>query len=57
MQQGHRIAFLNKALSTQNMGMSIYEKELFGLVLAVTKWKHYLVGHHFIIRTDHQALK
>ncbi|XP_071912354.1 uncharacterized protein [Coffea arabica] len=31
--------------------------ELYVLVLAVTKWKHYLVGHHFVIRTDHQALK
>ena len=23
----------------------------------VTKWRHYLEGHHFIIRTDHQSLK
>nr|XP_027093474.1 uncharacterized protein LOC113713862 [Coffea arabica] len=57
MQQGHPIAFLSKALANQNLGMSVYEKELFALVLAVTKWKHYLVGHRFIIRTDHQALK
>ena len=57
MQQGHPIAFLSKALSVQNLGLSVYEKELFALVLAVTKWRHYLVGHHFIIRTDHQALK
>ena len=57
MQQRHPIAFLNKALLTQKLGLSVYEKELFALVLAITKWKHYLVGHHFIIRTDHQALK
>ena len=57
MHQGHLVAFLSKALSTQNLGLSVYEKELFALVLAVTKWKHYLVGHHFVIRTDHQALK
>ncbi|XP_071916202.1 uncharacterized mitochondrial protein AtMg00860-like [Coffea arabica] len=37
MQQGHPIAFLSKALSPQNLGMSVYEKELMALVLAVTK--------------------
>ncbi|XP_071913949.1 uncharacterized protein [Coffea arabica] len=57
MQQGHPIAFLSKALSSQNLELSVYEKELFALVLAVTKWKHYLVGHHFVIKIDHQALK
>ena len=53
MQDGHPIAFLSKALSPKNLGLSVYEKELLALVMAVTKWKHYLVGHHFIIRTDH----
>lgn len=27
------------------------------LVFAVKKWRHYLMGHHFIIRTDEKALK
>ncbi|XP_071903401.1 uncharacterized protein [Coffea arabica] len=37
MQQGHPIAFLNKALSIQNLGLLVYEKELLALVLAVNK--------------------
>lgn len=27
------------------------------IVLAVQKWRHYLLGHPFIICTDHQSLK
>ncbi|XP_071937632.1 uncharacterized protein [Coffea arabica] len=57
MQEGHPRAFLSKALSTRNLGLSAYENELLALVKAVTKWKHYLVGYHFIIKTDHQSLK
>lgn len=57
MQEGLPIAYLSKALSPRNLGLSIYEKELLAIVLAVTKWKHYLIGTHFIIRTDHQSLK
>ena len=56
-QNSHPIAYLSRALSTRNLGLSVYEKELMALVLAVTKWKHYLMGHHFIIKSDHQSLK
>ena len=56
-QDSHPIAYLSRALSTRNLDLSVYEKELMALVLAVTKWRHYLVGHHFIIKTDHQSLK
>lgn len=33
------------------------KKKLLALVSVVGKWRHYLEGHHFIIKTDHQSLK
>lgn len=57
MQNAKPIAYLSKSFNSKNLGFSVYEKEFLALVMAVTKWKHYLVGNHFIIKTDHQALK
>lgn len=39
------------------MGLSTYEKEFWALLRAVKRWKHYLQGHHFVIKTDQQSLK
>ncbi|KAL3513502.1 hypothetical protein ACH5RR_026219 [Cinchona calisaya] len=57
MQANHPIAHLSKGLCLRNNGLYIYEKELLAIVMAVSKWKHYVLGHHFIIKTDHQSLK
>lgn len=57
MQEGHPIAFWSKSLSHENQARSTYEKELMAVVLSVLKWRHYLLGHHFLIRIDHQSLK
>ncbi|KAJ3701343.1 hypothetical protein LUZ61_005048 [Rhynchospora tenuis] len=58
LMQGKRpLAYFSKGLGVKNQGLSTYEKELLALVSAVTKWKHYLIGATFIIRTDHISLK
>lgn len=57
MQDSRPIAFISKALSLRNQNLSIYEKEFMAVLLAVQKWKHYLQGAHFIIRTDQQSIK
>lgn len=52
MQKEYHIAYSSKALNPKNLDLSVYKKKLLAVVMVVTKWKHYLVGYHFIIRTD-----
>ncbi|CAN6474518.1 unnamed protein product [Victoria cruziana] len=46
-QEGHPIAFMSKALTHRARPLSTYEKELLAIVLAVDKWRPYLLGRHF----------
>ncbi|KAJ4801510.1 polyprotein [Rhynchospora pubera] len=56
--QGRRpIAFLSKCLGVKNQGMSTYEKEFLALLTAVQRWRHYLIGGPFVIKTDQISLK
>lgn len=57
MQEGHPLAYLSKGLSPRQKGLSVYDKELLALVLAVTKWSQYLLGRHFVVKSDQKALK
>ncbi|GAA0142505.1 hypothetical protein LIER_35580 [Lithospermum erythrorhizon] len=57
MQDGKPIAFISKAWGQNQLGLSVYEKELMAVILAITKWKHYLMNSKFVIKTDHQSLK
>ena len=52
-----RSAFISKALSPVHQALSAYDKEMMAVLFAVKKWHYFLVGRHFIIRTDHQPLK
>lgn len=56
MQEGKPIAYFSKSLGPRET-MSTYEKELMAMVSVVKRWSHYLTGHHFHIKTDHQSLK
>ncbi|GJR22850.1 retrotransposon-related protein [Tanacetum coccineum] len=55
-QEGHPIAFLSKTLAPKHQSLAAYEKELLAMVLALQKWRGYLLDRHFKIRTDHFSL-
>ncbi|KAL8091435.1 hypothetical protein AgCh_033886 [Apium graveolens] len=57
MQEGHPIAYLSKALSPKHLGLSTTKKELLAILLAIQKWRTYILGQQFVIKTDHEALK
>lgn len=53
----HPVAFYSQVLRQRNQLKLIYEKELMSIVMSVQKWRHYLLGRHFTIRTDQKSLK
>lgn len=56
-QEGRPIAFISKWFSSKGRVKSVYERELLAIVFAVTKWRHYLTGRQFTIRTDQKSLR
>ena len=56
-QKRRPIAYFSKALGPKHQTLSIYEKDMMAMLLAVKRWNAYLVGRHFKIKTDHQSLK
>ena len=56
-QDGRPIAFTSQSLSPKNRALSTYEREMLAVIHAIKKWQPYLLGNHFIIRTDHHSLK
>ncbi|GJX40714.1 putative mitochondrial protein, partial [Tanacetum coccineum] len=56
-QNKHPIAYLSKTLAPKHQSLSTYEKELLAVVLALQKWRGYLLDSHFKIWMDHFSLK
>jgi len=52
-QDNHPIAFCLKKMSPLIQKQSTYAREMYAITTAAAKFQHYLLGHHFIVRTDH----
>lgn len=57
MQEQRLLAYLSQKQSRQAQAKSVYERKLMAIVFAVQKWRHYLLGSHFIFCTDQKSLK
>ncbi|TYK29736.1 Transposon Tf2-9 polyprotein [Cucumis melo var. makuwa] len=51
------IAFYSHTLAMQDRARPVYERELMVVVLAVQRWRPYLLGAKFIVKTDQKSLK
>lgn len=57
MQENRPVAFFSKVLGPKAQLKSIYEKELMVICLAMQKWRFYLLGRHFLVKTDQQSMR
>ena len=57
MQNHHPIAFESRKLKNYECHFSIYDKEMLAILHTLTKFKQYLVGSKFKIKTDYNNLK
>jgi hypothetical protein len=57
MQGGHPIVFESRKLSQPERLYSIYDMEMLAIMHALTKFRQYLVGNKFVVKTNHNSLK
>ena len=57
MQDRHPIAFESKKLRGSKLLYSTYDKEMLAIMHALAKFRHYLVGSKFTVKTDHNNLR
>ena len=57
MQGGHPIAFESRKLLPHERLYSLYNKEILAIMHTLAKYRQYLVGNRFRVRTDHNSLK
>ncbi|KAL0540119.1 hypothetical protein IC582_024349 [Cucumis melo] len=57
VQSKRPIAFYSHTLSMRDRAQPVYERKLIAVVLSVQRWRPYLLGAKFIVKTDQKSLK
>ena len=57
MQYRHPISFESRKLQPHEWLYFIYDKEMLAIMHALDKFRQYLVGGKFIVKTDHNSLR
>lgn len=56
-QDDHVVAYASRSLSTPERQYSVIQKECLAVVYALKQFRHYLLGRHFRLLTDHAPLQ
>ena len=56
-QNHHPIAYFSRKLSHTMKKKSAYTRELYIITTTIAKFRHYLLGHKFIIRTNQKSIR
>ncbi|GBG82233.1 hypothetical protein CBR_g34517 [Chara braunii] len=55
---GYRpVEFMSARMPSEKVAASTYERELYALRQALDHWKHYLLGRHFKVYSNHETLR
>jgi hypothetical protein len=57
MQNRHPLAYESRKLRGPELLYSIYDKEMLAIMHALAKFRQYLVGARFVVKSDHNSLK
>ena len=57
MQNRHPLVYESRKLRGPELLYTIYDKEMLAIIHALAKFKQYLVGERFVVRTYHNSLK
>jgi len=57
MKYNHPIAFESQKFQQREKTKSMYDKEILEIMHALVKWKQYLLGMKFLMKTDQNSLK
>ena len=57
MQDERPISFESCPIKGKFLHKAIYEKEMLAILHTLKKWRPYLMGRHFKVKTDHDSLK
>ena len=52
----HPVEFFSKRLTSAERGYSATEREFVAIKMCLERWRHFLIGIHFNVLSDHAAL-
>ena len=56
-ERGSVVEFASRTLTAAEQKYTTTEKECLGILWAIRKFRHYLIGAHFTLKTDHKPLQ